>query len=215
MSKPCPVCGYEKNPAGAEYCDTCGADLTISLGNITPGDSVSETTPTLKIDSSSKSEMPTPTTPTPVVPPPLTPIIPTPPILDLSTPLSPVIPTHPAHVPAIDRLAVATARLVAKQANAPTPEFTIQNSALVGVWAPGSPVDINLGDFSGSEIISQNHAEIVYKDGRWTIADMSTNGTCIKPSGQTRFDARITSPTTLNSGDEIAFANIIFIFQSP
>jgi pSer/pThr/pTyr-binding forkhead associated (FHA) protein len=41
----------------------------------------------------------------------------------------------------------------------------------------------------------------------------SLNGIFIKPSGQSRFGARITTPTSLNTGDEIAFGKVQFVFQ--
>jgi FHA domain len=211
MSKSCPVCKYEHNPDGAEYCDACGADL-MSIGNVTPASLVSETAPTLKINSTAKAEIPNPTTP--IIPPPPIPAIPSPPIIP--TPAASAIPSPPTNTPIINQSPVATtAKLISKLPNAPIPEFPIDNSATVGIWAAGCPVDIDLGDFLGSETISLNHAEITYKNGQWTISDMSTNGTCIKPAGQSKFNARITNPTPLNSGDEIAFAKIIFIFQFP
>ena len=36
----------------------------------------------------------------------------------------------------------------------------------------------------------------------------------IKPMGQTRFGARITTPESLNFGDEVAIAKIRFLFQN-
>jgi hypothetical protein len=225
MSKPCPVCQYEHNPNGAEYCDACGSDL-MSIGNVTPASSVSETVPTLKIDPTANAEILTSTTPiiptssTPAIPSPTiistpaTPAIPSPTIIP--TPATPAIPSPPTNTLIINHSPVTiSARLIAKLPNAPIYEFPIDNSATVGIWEPGCPVDIDLDNFLGSETISKNHAEIAYKNGQWTISDMSTNGTCIKPVGQPKFNARITSPTLLNSGDEIAFAKIIFIFQFP
>ena len=110
-----------------------------------------------------------------------------------------------------------TARLVAKQPNAPITEFPIEGSALIGIFDPDmGPVDIDLEDFSGNETVSRNHAEIYQEAGVWKIKDLgSTNGVFIKPMGQTRFGARITTPESLNSGDEIAIAKIRFLFQSP
>ncbi len=42
----------------------------------------------------------------------------------------------------------------------------------------------------------------------------SVNGVFIKPAAQTRFRARITTPETLNSGDEIALGKVRFLFQT-
>jgi pSer/pThr/pTyr-binding forkhead associated (FHA) protein len=78
------------------------------------------------------------------------------------------------------------------------------------------PVDIDLEPFSGGDTVSRNHAEIYQEGGVWKIKDLgSTNGIFIKSAGQTRFAARITVPETLNSGDEIAFGKVRFLFQSP
>jgi hypothetical protein len=53
------------------------------------------------------------------------------------------------------------------------------------------------------------------QNGTWLVKDQSFNGTYIKPIHQTKFGERITLPTPLNSGDEIAFAKTAFIFQYP
>ena len=110
-----------------------------------------------------------------------------------------------------------TARLIAKQPQAPIPEFPIEGNALIGIFDPDmGPVDIDLEDFSGNETVSRHHAEIYQETGIWKIKDLgSTNGVFIKPMGQTRFGARITTPESLNPGDEIAIAKIRFLFQSP
>ncbi len=111
----------------------------------------------------------------------------------------------------------ATARLIAKQPNAPVPEFTIDGNAVIGIFDPDlGPVDIDLEEFPGNETVSRNHAEIYQEGGVWKIKDLgSTNGVFIKPASQNRFGARITTPETLNPGDEIAIAKVRFLFQSP
>ena len=69
------------------------------------------------------------------------------------------------------------------------------------------PVDIDLESFPGNETISCQHAEIYQEGGVWKIQDLdSTNGVFIKPTGQTRFNAKITQPEIINPGDEIAIA---------
>ena len=109
-----------------------------------------------------------------------------------------------------------TARLIAKKLNAPILEFTISNYALIGVFSTESgPVDIDLSLFPDSDTISKHHAEIYFQNGVWLVKDQSFNGTYIKPIHQTKFGERITLPTPLNSGDEIAFAKTAFIFQYP
>lgn len=109
-----------------------------------------------------------------------------------------------------------TAQLIAKGLNAPILEFAITNYALIGVFSTESgPVDIDLSLFPDSDTISKHHAEIYFQNGVWLVKDQSFNGTYIKPIHQTKFGERITLPTPLNSGDEIAFAKTVFIFQYP
>jgi pSer/pThr/pTyr-binding forkhead associated (FHA) protein len=220
MSKECQTCGYEANPDDAEFCETCGAEL----GNTFNSPAVSVTSP------------PPPLSPVTPPSPPMTPpggMMPPPPVsappiappssapISSQTPFSP--PVAPSPVTSIPSPVVTpsfgsstTARLVAKLPNAPVPEFAINNYVSVGIFTPESgPVDIDLEQFPGSDTISKQHAEIEFQNGVWTIKDQSTNGTFIKPIGQNRFGPRIMAPTPLNSGDEIAFAQVIFIFQSP
>ena len=116
----------------------------------------------------------------------------------------------------IDALNGAIAKLIPKQSGSPVPEFTLDGNAIVGVFDPDmGPVDIDLEAFMGGETVSRNHAEIYQNNDTWFIKDLgSTNGIFIKPVGQTRFGARITTPEILNPGDEIAFGKVRFVFQS-
>jgi len=118
----------------------------------------------------------------------------------------------------IPTCAADTARLISKQNTSPITDFSLDSSnATVGRFDPDTgPVDVDLEGFPSDDMISRNHAEIYRERGEWKVKDLgSTNGVFIKRSGQTRFSARITMPETLNSGDEIAFAKIRFLFQSP
>lgn len=131
-------------------------------------------------------------------------------------PQTPPPPTsEPVPAPTVSQTP-ATARLVAKQPNAPIPEFCLDSDAIVGIFDPDTgPVDIDLEEFLGSETISRNHAEIYQEEGVWKIKDLgSTNGVFIKPTSQKRFGSRITTPETINSGDEVAIAKVRFLFQS-
>jgi eukaryotic-like serine/threonine-protein kinase len=105
-------------------------------------------------------------------------------------------------------------KLICKQPNAPIPEFGIGGNVVIGVFELGAkPVDIDLSSFLGNETISRKHAEIFNEAGVWKIKDLgSSNGVFIKAAGQTRFSARITAPTALNDGDEIAIAKVKFQF---
>lgn len=185
MSIECHVCHYEHNPPDAEYCEVCGAEL----------ENTSQFTP-----------IPTNISYPPAPPPTI-----------LSPPIAPPSISSPSFIPSPSMEATATARLIAKLPNAPVTEFPINSSAVIGIFTSESgPVDIDLDQFPGSDTISKQHAEIIYQNGTWMIKDNSTtNGTYIKPLGQTRFGARIMAPTPLNSGDEIAFAKVVFRFQIP
>jgi hypothetical protein len=127
-----------------------------------------------------------------------------------------ILPTtsQPNHPPIINTF--TKAKLTSKQTNAPIPEFILDNNAIVGIFDPDTgPVEIDLETFFGGETVSRNHAEIYQELGTWKIKDLgSTNGVFIKPPGQPRFSARITIPTPLNSGDEIAFGKVRFLFQT-
>jgi hypothetical protein len=108
------------------------------------------------------------------------------------------------------------AKLISKQTGSPIPEFTLDSNAIVGIFDPDTgPVEIDLEKFFGGETVSRNHAEIYPEAELWKVKDLgSTNGVFIKPVGQTRFGARITTPETLKSGDEIAFGKVRFLFQT-
>ena len=191
----CSTCGYE-NQDGSEFCDACGSELQEVAAVV--------------ISSPQAATVIQPQTPPPQIPqttypaPAPTPI-PTPPPAPIPTP--PSFPTT-----------ATTARLIAKQPSPPVPEFSLDSNSIIGIFDPDmGPVDIDLESFSGGDTVSRNHAEIYPEAGVWKIKDIlgSTNGIFIKPVGQTRFGARITVPQTLNSGDEIAFGKVRFLFQGP
>lgn len=202
MAVICNACGYDKNPDDAEFCDACGIELnqTVSNSNLTTP-SIPNSSP---ISTPSIASTPTPSTP-----------IFTSPIASTVAPSSPTLSSpsiaHPAPV------RTGNAKLIAKQVNAPVPEFEVKASAIIGTFDTDmGPVDIDLEQFQGGETVSRNHAEIYQEGGEWKIKDLgSSNGIFIKPVGQTRFNARITTPVQLYSGDEIAIAKVLFLFQSP
>jgi hypothetical protein len=210
MTITCHVCGYETNPVDAEFCDACGAELTSATAPI----STPPSTPPIPEPVVNIPPLLVPTViqnPVVNIPPPSVPTVIQEPIVNIPPPITPV-----AIPPAIFNPNSTTARLIAKQANAPVPEFSIDSNALIGIFDPDlGPVDIDLEKFSGGETISRNHAEIYPEGGMWKIKDLgSTNGVFIKPVGQSRFNARITAPTPLNPGDEVAIAKVCFVFQS-
>lgn len=194
MSVTCPACSYE-NPNGSEFCEACGSELSLAPIEA-PLPPTQVQTPATTIQSYSNDVIE------------IHPPIPQPSLCEQSSPATPKSPTISAN----------TARLISKQIGSSVSEFPLDDSnAIVGRFDPDSgPVDVDLEGFSGDDMISRNHAEIYHEGGQWKVQDIgSTNGVFIKRSGQTRFGARITLPETLNSGDEIAFAKIRFLFQSP
>jgi serine/threonine protein kinase len=110
---------------------------------------------------------------------------------------------------------IKTARLIAKQSNAPIAEFLFSTRIVIGMSRPDSqPVDIDLASFIGHETVSSYHAGIYIEDGVWKITDLgSRNGIFIKAVGQNRFSPRITTSTILNPGDEIAISKVCFFFE--
>ncbi|GEM_PF-541865 len=236
----CTVCGYDKNPDGSEFCDACGAELTVSSGNSNPPiyqapvnqsfsiePTVVTTPPPMQSQPTIQSFAPEPI---PIAPEPM-PIAPPPPIEPVNqsfTPPAPIPQTISSPPPVFNSEAFSeshrpipipvaeatTAKLIAKQPNAPIPEFPLESSNIIGIFNE-EPVEIDLEGFYGNETVSSQHAEIYQDNGFWMIKDLgSTNGIFIKPVGQSRFGARVTVPTILNSGDEIAIAKIRFQFQS-
>ncbi|MFN8509763.1 MAG: FHA domain-containing protein [Deinococcaceae bacterium] len=85
----------------------------------------------------------------------------------------------------------------------------------LGRFDPSSgPVDIDVTGLSGAEHISRRHAELYVENGVWKVRDLgSTNGVFIKRMGESAFSPRAGEPQTLNFGDEIAFGNLILVFQ--
>jgi len=185
----CPECAHE-NPAGSEFCDVCGSELPTTSIPISPKP---DETIIIGVPDFTSSLTPDPEPYSVSIPEPYT----------SPAPQSP--------------LTAATARLVSKKKGVPTPEFDLESSNLVGKFDPDmGPVDVDLEEFSGGETISRQHAEVYREGDQWKIKDLgSENGVFLKRSGQAKFSARITNPEILGSGDEIAFAKVNFIFQSP
>jgi ribosomal protein L40E len=233
----CNECRHD-NPPGTEYCEVCGYELAgasavdphatlLQLNNPVAPNEIDFSSPSPLPDSDRSSNLNPPATlPTPAAynspslnAPPLspTPDLYNPPNLNAPPPVN-NDPNLNALAPNLTSALFAnTARLIAKTSGA-TAEFKIVDQlVIIGKFDPETgPVDIDLEEFPGEETISRNHAEIYYEHGEWKVRDLgSTNGVFIKPLNQSRFGARITQPANLNAGDEIAFAKIRFIFQSP
>ena len=193
----CAACGYDQNPPNSEFCVACGSELQTATQAMDDLDRIRQEL----LKPIPEPFIPTPTpTPTPLPP----------------TVIQPPTPPIPTPAPFPQTFPSAIAKLIPKQSGSPVAEFTLDGNAIVGVFDPDmGPVDIDLEAFMGGETVSRNHAEIYQNNGTWLIKDLgSTNGIFIKPVGQTRFGARITTPQTLNPGDEIAFGKVRFVFQN-
>ena len=193
----CAACGHDQNPPNSEFCVVCGSELQTATQAMNDLD---------RIRQELLKPIPEPFIPTPT-PAPLSPT--------LIQPQTPPIPA-PIPTPFPQTFPSAIAKLIPKQSGSPVAEFTLDGNAIVGVFDPDmGPVDIDLEAFMGGETVSRNHGEIYQSNGTWFIKDLgSTNGIFIKPVGQTRFGARITTPETLNPGDEIAFGKVRLVFQN-
>lgn len=205
MSVVCPTCAYDQNASDAEFCEACGAELPQTASTAAPAP---ESTPVSTPDAEPEF--------VPIAPPgPPTSETPAAPAAPATSPETPVT-SKPSASPTSAPTTAPAVRLVAKQTNAPQPEFPLNGAALVGIFDSDSgPVDIDLESFAGGETVSRQHAEIYAENGTWMVKDIgSTNGIFIKPNGQSRFGARITIPTSVNPGDEIAFGKVQFLVQS-
>ncbi|QHG21137.1 hypothetical protein A6V25_26820 [Nostoc sp. ATCC 53789] len=187
MNITCPQCGHKENPPGTQYCDVCGYEFTSAPVEQFPFSEPS------KIEQS-----PLPFSET------------------LATKIQ-VTEAQPNFNSPTPVASMNTARLITKQVGSPASEFVLEESNIIGKFDPDSgPVEIDLEGFAGADYISRNHAEIYREGGQWKIKDLgSENGVFIKRVNQSRFSPRITTPEILNPGDEVAFAKIRFVFQSP
>ena len=228
----CQVCQKE-NPAGAEYCEDCGAALSApapvgagvsgagaspSSGATGPAASapsapVVPSAPTVPPSSSSSSAAASPAAPaqaesngaSAAPAPPTTP----------QTPATPATPGPASGTPGSQ----AQARLVAIRYGAPTGDEIplLGQRLLVGRFDPETgPVDIDLSETPESGHISRQHGEL-YREGEgdWMVRDLgSTNGVFVKSGQDASFGPRITAPHPLQDGDEVTFGNARFIFKS-
>ena len=238
----CQVCQKE-NPAGAEYCEDCGAALSaptpVGAGASVVGSasaSASGTGPTASAAGSVGSLSPEgPGTSVDASAPAAQAAAPTVPPTSPSSSAaaSPGVPAEagsngastPPASPAAPGPASsaagsqAQARLVAIRYGAPTgDEIPLFGQRLmVGRFDPETgPVDIDLSEAAESGHISRQHGEL-YREGEgdWMVRDLgSTNGVFVKSGKDASFGPRITAPRPLQDGDEVAFGNARFIFKS-
>jgi len=188
----CKVCGTE-NPDGTQYCESCGVELTPEA-TPAPEPVITETT-----------------TPQPIV----TEAQPAPEAVPAEPAPQPeaALPTAPESTPAP---LFRPGRLVFKRFGALTADtIPLQGPRLVvGRFdASTGPVEIDLTGVAGAENISRRHAELFF-DGAWKVRDLgSTNGVFIKRAGEEAYSPRLVEPTEIRDGDELAFGNVILVFQ--
>lgn len=232
----CQVCQKE-NPAGAEYCEDCGAALSAPAptpvgAGASGGGSTAASAPgaSPSVSAAGSPASPAPGSPTasadtsassapsavPTVPP------------TSSSSAAAASPTAPAAAPAADLgaqpkaptvSASAQARLLAVRYGAPTGDEIplIGQRLVVGRFDPETgPVDIDLSESAESGHISRQHGELYREgDGSWMVRDLgSTNGVFVKGGDAASFGPRITAPRPLQDGDEVAFGNARFIFKT-
>jgi pSer/pThr/pTyr-binding forkhead associated (FHA) protein len=205
----CQVCQKE-NPAGAEYCEDCGAALSVAApvgaGVASRGAGVSEAA-----TSAAPSSAQAPVVPDVQTEPPST-------SSSAAAPGTPQAPEAPA--PSAPRGgSEAQARLIAVRYGAPTgDEIPLFGQRLVvGRFDPETgPVDIDLSEGAEAGHISRQHGELYREaDSSWSVRDLgSTNGVFVKSGEDASFGPRITEPKPLRDGDEVAFGNARFIFRS-
>jgi FHA domain len=119
--------------------------------------------------------------------------------------------------PAAPGTAPVNARLLPRQFGAlGNNAFPLNGTRLsVGRFDPSTgPVDIDLSGMPGESHVSRRHGEMYLENGKWMVRDLgSTNGIYVKHPGDASFGPRLQSPQELTNGDEIAFGNVMFVYQ--
>ncbi|MGK7901538.1 MAG: FHA domain-containing protein [Hormoscilla sp.] len=206
MTITCGACNYDRNPSGSQFCEACGTELSEKPLNVFPSSPPlnppePETEETINIYPPSPAPIYSKPTSIQSSPPPIYP--------EATNNIPPTVITSETKTP-------TTARLIPKQAGSPVPEFILDSSsAIIGRFDPDTgPVEVDLEGFYGSETVSRHHGEIYLEEGQWQIKDFnSINGIYIKPAGHPRFGPKITTPSRLNPGDEIAIGKVRLLFQ--
>lgn len=197
MSNICQVCGTDNKP-GTEYCEGCGVEMQSSSPSTT-GPSIEPTSVVSEASDYGGGSLPDGG-----------------PDWDgssewLNDTTKPVPPTDEVETPA------ATAHLIAKRYGAITGKsFPLQGGKLtVGRFDSATgPVDIDVTGMAGAEHISRHHAEIYWDGSSWMVKDLgSANGVFVKRSGNDQFEPRLQEPAALRDGDEVAFGNVLFVYQ--
>ncbi len=201
----CKVCSTE-NPDGTQYCEGCGVELTPAASGTAPAETPVNPNPAPE---NVPAEAATPAEPNPQAVPAPPPEAPT----EASLESVPTPQPEPSPAPAAFR----TAKLTLKRFGALTSEvIPLQGERLVvGRFdASSGPVEIDLTGLPATENISRRHAELFFEQGQWKVRDLgSTNGVFIKRHGETNYSPRIAEPVAVAKGDELAFGNVIMLFE--
>lgn len=194
----CKVCATQ-NPEGAQYCEGCGVELTADVAATKP--THTPATPDAPVEAPAEAS---PTSAEPASSPAASPTV----TQDLGVGETPAASPEGAFRPA---------RLTLKRFGALTSEvIPLQGPRLVvGRFdASTGPVEIDLTGVPGAENISRRHAELYFEGGAWKVRDLgSTNGVFVKRAGEETYSPRLVEPTPLHSGDELAFGNVIAVFE--
>lgn len=91
--------------------------------------------------------------------------------------------------------------------------FPIHGRAVIGRFDPTvGPIDIDLSALPEAIYISRKHAALEFADGAWVLTDLgSSNGTFVLVPGEDF--RRISEPTPLADGAQIALGNARFVFR--
>ena len=202
-------------PVGVTVQETLQGQLSAS--DVVPDPSMPVMTPAIMTD------------PAPVAAP-EAPVVPTPDALSDAPAVVPDVPSAQE----IDASVAAAAAAIVPQPAAPgaTPvnarllprqfgalgsnAFPLNGTRLsVGRFDPSTgPVDIDLSGMPGESHVSRRHGEMYLENGKWMVRDLgSTNGIYVKHPGDASFGPRLQSPQELTNGDEIAFGNVMFVYQ--
>lgn len=206
----CAICGKE-NPAGVEYCEDCGAALIATAATpAAAGEGSARGQAGAAAPASGQGQAGTAAS---VSEPPFTPEG------EAVTASPEVIVATPEGEPPAQPSPIVNPRLVSKRYGAVTAEeIPLQGDHLVvGRFDPETgPVDIDLSGSPEAVQLSRHHAELYREaDGGWYVKDLgSTNGVFVKRPGSDTFGPRLTTPTALMPGDEVAFGNARFIFKA-
>jgi hypothetical protein len=211
----CAVCG-KQNPDGTQYCEDCGAELTPAAAPAPAAPApVAEAAPAAEAAAPAPEATPAAEA-VPAPTPEAAPTVPTP----EATPAAPAEAApapEAALVPEPAPVAFKPGKFTVKRFGALSSDvIPLQGAKLtVGRFdASTGPVEIDLSSLPGAENISRRHAEVFFEDGVWKVKDLgSTNGVFVKKAGQDAYSARLVEPTALSNGDELAFGNIVVVFE--